>query len=148
MRVSLREPHPGDVRVLALAEQCCFVDPWPGQLLATEVMAPGRFHRLVVDPSGQLVAYLLSAWQYLDLHVLKVATLPEYRRKGLARRLIEVAEHHVMEQGGESLTLEVRESNLAAVALYTGLGFDLAGRRPGYYNDGEDALVMTKHLQG
>jgi len=148
MRVSLREPHPGDLRALAQAEQSCFVDPWPGQLLATEVLAPGRFHRLLVDPSGQLVAYLLSAWQYLDLHVLKVATLPEYRRLGMARQLIGVAEEHVVDQGGESLTLEVRESNHAAVALYDRLGFVLAGRRPTYYTDGEDALVMTKHLTG
>lgn len=148
MRVSLREPHPGDVRDLAHAEQCCFVDPWPGQLLATEVMAPGRFHRLLVDPSGQLVAYLLSAWQYLDLHVLKVATLPEFRRMGMARQLIEVAEGHVVDQGGESVTLEVRESNHGAVALYTRLGFVFAGRRPAYYTDSEDALVMTKHLPG
>lgn len=148
MRVSLREPHPGDLRALAQAEQSCFVDPWPGQLLATEVLAPGRFHRLLVEPSGQLVAYILSAWQYLDLHVLKIATLPEYRRLGMARQLIGVAEEHVLDQGGESLTLEVRESNNAAVALYERLGFAIAGRRPAYYTDGEDALVMTKHLPG
>jgi ribosomal-protein-alanine N-acetyltransferase len=148
MRVSMREPHPGDVRTLAEAEQSCFVDPWPGQLLATEILAPGRFHRLLVDPSGELVAYLLSAWQFLDLHVLKVATMPGYRRLGLAQRLIAVAEQHVVDQGGESLTLEVRESNHAAVALYTRLAFVLAGRRPAYYSDGEDALVMTKHMPG
>jgi ribosomal-protein-alanine N-acetyltransferase len=66
----------------------------------------------------------------------------------MPRQLMAIAEEHVVEQGGESLTLEVRESNHAAVALYDRLGFVLAGRRPAYYTDGEDALVMTKHLSG
>jgi [ribosomal protein S18]-alanine N-acetyltransferase len=145
-RTSVRVPQPGDVRSLAEAEGTCFADPWPGQLFASEVLAPGRFHRMLVDPSGNLVAYLLSTWQYLDLHVLKVATMPEYRRQGLARRLMELAESHAVEMGGETVTLEVRESNRVAFALYLSIGFALVGRRKAYYMDGEDALVMTKRL--
>jgi [ribosomal protein S18]-alanine N-acetyltransferase len=145
-RMSVRAPHPGDVRALAEAEQACFSDPWPGQLFASEVMAGGRFHRVLVDPGGVLVGYLLATWQYLDLHVLKVAVLPVYRRQGLARRLMALAEEHATELGGETVTLEVRESNVAAAALYDSLGFARVGRRTAYYMDGEDALIMTKRL--
>ena len=146
LRVTARAPQPGDVRALEAAERACFSDPWPGHLLLAEIFAPGRFHRILVEPAGTLVAYMLCAWQYLDLHVLKVATLPAYRRTGLARRLLILAEEHARASAGESVTLEVRESNVQAIALYRTLGYSRAGRRPSYYGDGEDALVMTKRV--
>jgi len=145
-RFMLREPHPGDLHALSSAEQRCFVDPWPSQFFAAELMAPGRFQRIIVDDNGVMVAYLFTAWQYLDLHVLKVATLPEQRRSGLARRLMKVAEQHTAQMGGEAITLEVRPSNEDAIALYRSLGYESKGERPGYYANGESALVMTKIL--
>ena len=145
--LSIRVAHPGDVHWLERAERECFPDPWPAQLLAAELMAPGRFHRVLVDRGGELVAYLLSAWQYLDLHVLKVATLPHWRRQGLARRLMILAEQHCAEMGGESVTLEVRAGNRAAAAMYESLGYARAGQRPHYYLDGEDAVIMTRRMQ-
>jgi hypothetical protein len=80
-RFLIRPPQIGDARALAEAELTCFSDPWPPQFFVSEILAAGRFNRLLVDPADTLVAYLFCAWQYLDLHVLKVATLPEYRRK-------------------------------------------------------------------
>jgi ribosomal protein S18 acetylase RimI-like enzyme len=124
----------------------CFIDPWPAQFFVSELFAPGRFHRVMVDPSGGLVAYLFSAWQYLDLHVLKVATLPPHRREGLARRLMGMAERHVVEMGGDGITLEVRTTNTTAIAMYEALEYCVAGRRTRYYVDGEDALIMTKRV--
>jgi ribosomal protein S18 acetylase RimI-like enzyme len=138
---------PGDARGLAEAELVCFTDPWPPQFFLSEILADGRFNRLLVDPAGELAAYLFCAWQYLDLHVLKVATLPDHRGAGAAKRLMALAEHHAGEAGGESLTLEVRASNRAATGLYLALGYDLAGRRMHYYSDGEDALIMTKKIR-
>jgi len=99
-----------------------------------------------VSATGELAAYLFTAWQYLDLHILKVATLPAFRRRGLGGRLMRVAEEHAVEMAGESLTLEVRPGNAAAIAMYESLGYRSAGIRPGYYSDGSDALVMTKLL--
>jgi ribosomal-protein-alanine N-acetyltransferase len=145
-RVSIRPPQVGDVRLLAEAELECFSDPWPPQFFVAEILTDGRFNRLLIDPSGAMVAYLFCAWQYLDLHVLKVATLPPHRRSGLARRLMELAEEHAIEVGGESLTLEVRTSNTAAIALYEALEYHRAGVRTAYYQDGEDAVIMTKRV--
>lgn len=145
-RLSVRAPQLGDARTLAEAETVCFSDPWPTQFFVSEILADGRFNRLLVDPAGSMVAYLFCAWQYLDLHVLKVATLPPYRRAGLARRLMDLAETHTAEMGGESLTLEVRESNTSAIALYEALDYHRAGVRRAYYSDGEDAVVMTKRI--
>ena len=147
-RLSVRPPQPGDVRALAEAETVCFTDPWPAQFFLSEILAPGRFNRLLIDPADEMVGYLFCAWQYLDLHVLKVATLPPFRRVGLARRLMGIAESHAAEVGGESLTLEVRAGNKAAVALYEALDYAHAGWRKSYYGDGEDAVVMTKRIPG
>jgi ribosomal protein S18 acetylase RimI-like enzyme len=133
---------------LAEAELECFSDPWPPQFFVAEILADGRFNRLLVDPSGSMVAYLFCVWQYLDLHVLKVATLPQHRRTGLARRLMALAEGHAVEVGGETLSLEVRVSNLEAVALYEALEYEHVGTRTSYYQDGEDAVIMTKRIVG
>ena len=146
VRLSAREPHVGDLYALEQAEQVCFIDPWPGRFFASELVAHGRFQQVLVDSGGRLVAYLFTAWQYLDLHVLKVAALPEMRRQGLGSRLMAMAEEHAADLGGESVTLEVRPSNTAAIALYRSLGYQEVGRRPRYYANGEEALIMSKPI--
>lgn len=146
LRTSLRAVQPGDVRALAAAEVECFEDPWPEAYFASELFAPARFQRVLVDPAGGLAAYLFTAWQYLDLHILKIATLPEHRRNGLGKRLMTIAEEHARQMAGETLTLEVRMTNTAAIKLYETLGFEHVGLRHGYYTDGSDALVMTKRV--
>lgn len=144
LRFSVRLPQLGDSRILAEADIEGFADPWPPQFFMSEILADGRFNRLLVDPAGDLAAYLFCAWQYLDLHVLKVATVPRFRRAGLARRLMKLAEDHAEEMSGESLTLEVRCDNLPAITLYESLGYTARGIRPRYYPNGEDAVVMTR----
>jgi ribosomal-protein-alanine N-acetyltransferase len=144
--VALRSPVPGDVRRLEALERSCFPDPWPGGVILAELGAPARFQRVLVTPSGIVVAYLFSAWQYLDLHVLKVATDPSARLQGHAQRLLREAHRHALRRGGDTVTLEVRSSNTAARALYRKLGYAEVGRRRRYYGDGEDAIVMTLRL--
>ena len=147
-RYVIREPVPGDARALEVAERECFPDPWPGHLILAEIHAPGRFQRVAVSPSGELMAYVLGVWQYLDLHVLKIATRPPFRRAGLARELLLLAERHAAESGGETVTLEVRTSNGPAISLYRSLGYTVRGLRHRYYGDGEDALIMTRSVGG
>jgi ribosomal protein S18 acetylase RimI-like enzyme len=145
-RFSVRPPQLGDSRILSEADIENFIDPWPSQFFVSEILAEGRFNRLLVDPSGQLAAYLFCAWQYLDLHVLKVATTTRHRRAGLAKRLMRLAEEHACSVGGESLTLEVRFDNVPAITLYETLGYTRRGIRPSYYPNGEDAIIMTRQL--
>lgn len=145
-RLSVRPPQLSDARTLAEVEIECFADPWPSQFFVSEILADGRFNRLLVDPAGRTVAYLFCAWQFLNLHVLKVATLPPLRRGGLASRLMTLAENHTAEMGGDGLILEVRPSNTSALAFYAELKYDRSGITPKYYQDGEDAVIMTKRV--
>jgi len=74
-------------------------------------------------------------------HITNVAVLPEFRRSGIARKLVEL----MLSCNLKLFTLEVRESNAAAIALYESFGFVILGRRKGYYDKPkEDALIMTK----
>ncbi len=80
-------------------------------------------------------------------HITKVAVLDKYRGHGIARDLMNNMFERGAEAGLKFYELEVRRSNEAAIALYTGRGFQLAGVRKKYYADnGEDALIYTMEL--
>lgn len=92
---------------------------------------------------GAVVAFLL-AWSVADeLHLLDMATDPGQRRKGHAARLLAELVKWAQAAHKRLVLLEVRRSNLAAIALYERAGFHTTGVRRGYYSDtGEDALEM------
>jgi ribosomal-protein-alanine N-acetyltransferase len=82
-----------------------------------------------------------------EMHVHNVAIEPAARRQGLARALLEEALFTAREAHVRVAHLEVREGNQPALALYAGLGFEVAGRRPGYYESPrEDALLLRLRL--
>jgi [ribosomal protein S18]-alanine N-acetyltransferase len=85
------------------------------------------------------IGHLLYSHVVDEMEILTVAVEPQYRRQGVGHRLMggALAMNHV-----GSVHLEVRESNNAAQGLYRALGFLPVGRRAGYYEDGEDALLM------
>ena len=135
-----------DVPVVAALEAEVFPDPWPAHLYMQEVGQPLRYQRVVYTEDGFLAAYLFACWQVDELHVLKVATHPLHEGKGLATSLMAEAKVEAERGGAHRLVLEVRPSNRRAIRLYRHLGYDVVGRRPRYYADGEDALVMTLEI--
>ena len=77
-------------------------------------------------------------------HIATIAVAPEHRRQGIADVLMVELLKVAGERGYDEVTLEVRVSNEAAIALYERHGLSEVGRRKGYYGDnGEDALIMT-----
>jgi ribosomal-protein-alanine N-acetyltransferase len=98
-------------------------------------------------PGGPPAAFLL-AWSVADeLHLLEVASHPDQRRRGFARALLAALMEYARANQKRLVLLEVRRSNLAAIALYESCGFAATGVRRGYYSDtGEDALEMRMTL--
>lgn len=98
------------------------------------------------DTEPGAIAALGSAWAILEeAHITIVAVHPDYQRQGLGQAMVWALLHSAWRRGLERATLEVRESNAAAIALYQKFGFREAGRRRRYYQDnGEDALVMWR----
>jgi ribosomal-protein-alanine N-acetyltransferase len=95
------------------------------------------------DDRARPVAYLVT-WHVADeLHILNVATSPPFRRRGIARALMDQALEYARSHAIRIVVLEVRRSNAAAIRLYRTLGFFVTSLRRNYYNDnGEDALDM------
>lgn len=131
-----------DAPAMAELEQLCFTLPW------TEEQYRAAFKHSIFYAYGLLgeglLAYVTIYAVADTLEILNVATRPDLRRRGYARQLlqkvIEVGRHMDMTEA----VLEVRRTNVAAIGLYTDLGFVQTGMRKGYYPDtGEDALIYT-----
>ncbi len=99
-----------------------------------------NFECLVAEDEGLVRGFVASRQTAPgEREILFIAVDPAYRRRGIAKRLLE---HELTASRGEWF-LEVRESNLAARRLYESLGFQIAGRRENYYPDPpESAIVM------
>jgi ribosomal-protein-alanine N-acetyltransferase len=144
--------NPADLEPILAIEQISFRRPW-GRLSFEGELRNRRGCNFAVkstevETSGQVIGY--AFWHIVadEVHLLKVAVTPAWRRKGLATRLLERCFTSSVEQGATSAHLEVRPSNIAAIELYQKLGFELVGRRPKYYTDSkEDALLMMRILK-
>jgi ribosomal-protein-alanine N-acetyltransferase len=110
--------------------------------LHAELLRP--WARLWVAREERGVAAYVIAWHVADeLHVLNVATRSDRRRRGIARALMDQLVAHARSVRVRHVLLEVRRSNVAAIALYRGLGFFAMGVRARYYPDDEDAIEMV-----
>ncbi len=122
-------------------ETLCFPDPWSTDALAEELNNPcARF--LTALDGNTVVGYLGCHHVADEGFIANVAVHPNHRRRGIARALVNAA----IEQGRSlsRLTLEVRESNAAAIALYQSLGFVKDGIRPRFYTHPiEDAGIYS-----
>lgn len=130
------------------AEQESFSVPWTRAQFVEELDNPlARYWIALVD--GKVAGYG-GLWQVCgDGQITNIAVRPAYRRKGLGRQIVGQMCIFGEQYGLFQLSLEVRESNVPALALYTSCGFVQVGRRPGYYADNrEAAILMTKMLGG
>jgi|SRR5579859_4751621 len=110
---------------------------------------PPRLVLLAERESDSAISALLVAQNIPPEWELENIVVAEYaRRQGLARRLINHLLEHARQSNGESIFLEVRESNVAARTLYEKLGFEISGRRKAYYSaPEEDAILYRLPLQ-
>lgn len=132
------------VKAVAELEEACFSDPWSERSVAGELNNPLSLWLAAME-EDRLLGYVGCQRVPPEADVMNLAVVPEARRRGLGRRLMEALWEKLMALGDESLTLEVRASNAPAIALYEGLGFAQVGRRPRYYEKPrEDALILRK----
>jgi ribosomal-protein-alanine N-acetyltransferase len=137
--------------ILAI-EQKSFRWPWGRRSFEGELACQGACNFIVRSSGGgiaeQVVAYTFLRRVVDELHILKIAVSPAWREKGIATWLMTFCLQRAVAHGATSAYLEVRPSNIPAVALYEKLGFEVIGRRHKYYADSkEDALVMIKNLK-
>lgn len=141
MRESVRRARVDDLDRLVEIEALCFgrSDARDGLLVELDRSWATVW---VIERSG-VVAGFIDVWRVADeVEVLFVATHPEHQRMGLAKALLDVVFSTAKSTEARAVLLEVRPSNVAAVALYRTKGFEVISTRKGYYDDGEDAWVM------
>jgi tRNA threonylcarbamoyladenosine biosynthesis protein TsaB len=142
--IRLRPMSADDVPAITDIERLVFSDPWPESFFLGE-LSQAWVHARVAEREGALAGYSLAWMGAGSGHLGNLAVVPEQRRRGVARALLDDLFAEAARRRVESLTLEVRASNFAAQALYRAHGFRLVGLRRGYYRDtGEDALVLER----
>jgi [ribosomal protein S18]-alanine N-acetyltransferase len=144
MRLILRRMTLEDIPAVIELDQRSFSLPWPERSFRFELTDNPASRCWVAEHDGQVIG-MIVVWLMVDeVHVATLATHPDFRRQGIAKRLLSHALHRMIEEGARSSFLEVRESNLAAQDLYRKFGYTETGRRPRYYRDnGEDAILMN-----
>ncbi|MBE6720038.1 MAG: ribosomal-protein-alanine N-acetyltransferase [Ruminococcaceae bacterium] len=142
MDIAIKTATVDDVADILKIEQACFSTPWTEQGIRESIENENtRLYIALAD--GKAAGYMGVQIFSGEGYVTNVATLPEFRRQGIAKALI----NRVLQNKMDFLTLEVREGNKAAISLYESLGFERVGFRPHFYrNPDENAVLMTKYL--
>ena len=131
---------------VAELEALCFAHPWTAEGLKTLTGEDGVGFA-AIDESGRVISYAGMILAADTGDITDVATHPDLRRQGLSRAVMEKLLEFAVEKQLTSVALDVRVSNAGAIALYEGLGFVIAGKRPRFYRTPpEDAYVMIKQL--
>jgi len=132
-----------DLPQIMAIERRAFSTPWSLAMFVLELSKPAGIC-LAAFKDRRMVGYLVCSRYDVVWHIMNVAVDPYERRAGIATAmLLDLFER--LDEDDARITLEVRESNEGAIALYERYGFRAAGRRRRYYQDnGEDAVIMWR----
>lgn len=147
--VNIRAMHKEDLAEVEEIDRISFNTPWPASAYDYELHENPNSLLWVAEVESskaeRRVVGMIVTWLILDeAHIANIAVHPAYRNQGIARKLLARALQDAIERGARLVTLEVRQHNLLAQALYRRFGFEITGRRLRYYRDNnEDAFIMT-----
>ena len=147
MAFEITNAAPRHLEALEKLEQSCFSLPWTREMLYSQL--PDDSHEfLVAEEDGELLGYVGMMTVLDEGYISNVAVAPEQRRKGCADALITALLGRAELRELSFVTLEVREHNEPAIALYRKHGFVPVGLRKNYYEAPvENALLMTCYLK-
>ena len=144
MNLMIRKMTLDDIPAVVQLDRISFSLPWPERSFRFELTDNPASRCWVAEIDGKLVG-MIVVWLLVDeAHVATLATHPDFRRRGIATRLLSYALRNLIAEGARSSFLEVRVSNIVAQEMYRKLGYKESGRRPRYYKDNdEDAILMN-----
>ncbi|QFU82404.1 ribosomal protein S18-alanine N-acetyltransferase [Natronorubrum aibiense] len=147
--LSIRTARRADLLAVVHIENESFAQPWPYDAFERFLGEPG-FLVALEDPTevvGYIVADVTQNFGRQLGHVKDIAVHPDYRTTGVGTALLTQALAVLAAHGADTVKLEVRRSNDGAKRLYREFGFEPLRIVPGYYEDGEDAIVMLRKLE-
>ena len=142
----IRKMTAADIRQVAAIEKELFTQPWSEQAFADELN--NSTASIVVAQAGEEVVGFADMREIAgECYINNVGVRATQRRKGIGRALMQALENSATDKA-EVITLEVRQSNEAAIRLYKSMGYRKVGTRKGFYEQPkEDADLMTKILK-
>jgi len=145
--LSLLWATPEHVAAISRLHATVFDDRWDESAVERLLSNPGSIALLAsLSAPAVIGGFVLAQVAADEAEILSIAVTPEWRRKGVARRLVDAVKRGATRGGARALFLEVAASNANAIGLYARAGFAGSGRRRDYYTrkDGtrEDAIVM------
>lgn len=147
---SMRPATSDDLRPLMEIEQKIHVSPWTQVGFEGELQKPYSHVYLLSDDEtdSQIAGYIVFWLMFDECQILNVGVDLPYRGLGLAKKMIREAVKLALKKGIRRAVLDVRKSNMAAIQLYQGLGFNICQIRKQFYSNGEDAYQMKLDLEG
>ena len=142
--MDIRRSIPADAKEIASAEELIFPDPWSERDITSTISTEGSMCYTALS-DGKVIAYIIGRQIAPEGEIYRLATLPSYRRRGIAYRLLDYAVKCERGRGLEALFLEVREQNHAARNLYRAYGFREVGIRRAYYQNPDDNAIIMLH---
>lgn len=145
MAVVIRPAVPADIPALVHLEEQCFSLPHTEEQFLHELQ--DEVYALFTASDGDTVLGYAGLTHILDEgYITNVAVFQHARRQGIADRLLSALDDFALSSALSFISLEVRQSNAPAIALYTKNGYRQTGEIPNYYtNPKENALIMTKY---
>lgn len=144
MNLIIRKMTMEDLPAVTALDKLSFTLPWPERSFRFELTENQAARCWVAELDGKIVG-MLVAWMLVDeAHIATLATHPDYRRQGIAKKLLTYTLRYMSREGATNSFLEVREGNNAAQEMYKTFGYQEVGRRKRYYKDNdEDAILMS-----
>jgi len=136
-----------DLEQLAAIEQLCFnqADAWSDKDFKQWLNTNPDFC-IAAELDGRIVGSVFGRIQRYRLNIGSCAIHPDYRRSGIAAALLAALAKRAKAFSIHQIDLEVRPSNSTALAFWHEMGFEQFKTEPGFYLDGEDALLMHKKI--
>lgn len=131
--------------IAAFEEKQMFPDRWSFSQLADSVLSD-KFKGILAEEGGEIVATAAINFGLDEADLVNVLVAAKIRKRGVGSAMLEALLEECKKRELKKLFLEVRESNIPAIALYKKYGFEKISERKKYYGDGETAVVMVKNF--
>ena len=146
MNVHIRKAEKGDEKLLAAMETICQLGTWRESSYDSEIKNVLSTY-VIAEIDEKQIGFAGDWCVAEEAQIMRVGVIPEYRQNGIGKKLVVALMNDALNKGCDTVTLEVKSQNKAAITLYERCGFQIVGKRLSYYADGSDALLMTCDLK-
>ncbi len=145
--ITVRLAYKEDLKAMHRVEMSSFSMPWSFDAFVENFYNVFSVYVLAEDENGEVVGFGGMQSIFEEAHIMNIAVLKEFRRRGIAEKMLSLMKTEAKARKAEKMFLEVRAGNTPAKELYRKHGFNEIAVRKGYYSDnGEDALIMEAEI--